>query len=72
MKIGAFVLPLLVFVSCADKQSPQQTENRKTDAYTFATPYGSELLPAERGPVRNVFEPPPVNRAAAGKSCRRI
>ena len=61
MKIIAIAIVLLVFVSCADKQSPQQTDNRKADAYTFATPHGSELLPAERGPVRNVFEPPSVD-----------
>ena len=50
-----------IIASCADKSSPQETQNPRIDGFTRATPGGGEFRPAERGPVRDVFEPPPVN-----------
>ena len=59
MKKAALII-ILALVSCTEKQS-SQIELPSNDAFTYATPNGSELLPAERGPVRDVFEPPPIN-----------
>ena len=54
------ILISLLFFGCENKNEPTSTAP-KPDSYTFATPNGGELPPAERGPIRDVFEPPPIN-----------
>jgi len=63
--ITAFIMVFfIILIACESKKTPQESTDHVKDAYTFATPKGSELLPAERGPVRDVYEPPAVNLAS--------
>lgn len=56
----AGLIVLVALLSCQDENTPTGAPP-DTDSYTFATPNGGELPPAERGPIRDVFEPPPIN-----------
>lgn len=59
-RLNPLLFVVLLVFQCNDK-NPQKNTESKPDGFTRATPKGGELLPAERGPVRDAFNAPPID-----------
>lgn len=53
------VIVFIFTLACQKQENPQNNSNR-IDGLTRTTPNGGILLPAQDGPIRDVFEPPAI------------